>query len=342
MEVLMMVISPHTFELSLKLLQPRYEELKAVAYINAEGSHRVIKSKEKSGDYCTVHSDQALSSEGVTVEYHESFLQHSINLIVNPSKVLGGDDIPELWKPTDRNIKALLQELKAHIKNYFDSAYKLSDFALTRIDLTANIDVGSGENVSRYIKILHSMGKVKGYAPKYKKSNKRIDKALSFDLIKKSPHIEFSAYDKEAQSKMKAAKGILRIELRLMRVKAKGGNVSAHISDLSKTSGEVFMGIFQQIVPRGDYYAKDKAKKMIEGGIAGIVTNKREKDNTLERMKALLELVPKKKSLYLAQKALGYRDIDRIMTAFVALNVSPVPIPKSMKVKYLDSLYRFL
>ena len=75
-----------------------------------------------------------------------------------------------VWKPTDRNIKALLRKLKAQIKDYFDSEYKLNDFKLTRIDYTVNIDIGCRKNVSDYIKILHSMGKVKGFVPKYKKS----------------------------------------------------------------------------------------------------------------------------------------------------------------------------
>lgn len=337
-----MNISPHTFELSLDLLQPKYEELRDAAYENAEGSHRVVKSKDKSGDYCTVHSDKALATSGITVEYHESFLRHSVKLVVNPSKVLGGDDIPKLWKPTDRNIKALIHNLKAHIKDYFNSEYKLSDFKPTRIDFTANIDVGSRENVSRYIKILHSMGKVKGFTPKYKKSNKQINNDFSFDLKKRTPAIEFSAYDKEAQSKKKEAKGILRIEVRLMKMDVRGdGSTSDQIRYLSKASEDIFMKVFEQVVPRGAYYNKKQATALIADNITAIVPNSRERENTLERMKALLELIPVKKSLRLAQKSLGYRDIDRIMTAFAECNVSPVTIPKSMKLKYLDSLYTF-
>ena len=338
-----MIISPHTFELSLKLLPRKYEELLSLAYANAEGSHRIIKLKEKSGDYCTVHSDKALASHGITVEYRKSYLWESVKLIVNPSKVLGGDDIPKLWKPTDRNIKALIRELKTHIKDYFDSEFKLNDFKLTRVDLTANIDVGSRKNVSRYIKILHCMGRVKGFTPKYKKTNQWIDKTLSFDLKKTSPYIEFSAYDKEAQSGMKAAKGILRIEIRLMRVKTKKGSSTLdHIKDASKNGKDIFMNFFQRIVPRGDYYAKKQAISLIEDNITEKVPHKRERDNTLSRMKTLIELIPKKKSLHLAQQSLGYRDIGRIMDTFAELDVSPVTIPKSMKLKYLESLYSYL
>lgn len=336
-----MIISPHTFELSLDLLQPKYEELRDAAYENAKGNHQMGKSNSKSGDYCTVHIDKALASRGVTVEYHESFLQHSVKLIVNPSKVLGGDDIPKLWKPTHRNIKALIRELKVYIKDYFRSEYKLNDFKPTRFDFTANIDVGSRENVSNYIKILYNMGKIKGFAPKYLKTNKKINKKYSFDLKSKSIGAEFSAYDKEAQSNLKAAKGILRIEIRLLKVKAKGGKTSEYIKELSKASREIFMDFFQRIIPRGDYYTKKQAVAIIEDKMVALVSNKRERDNTLSRMKSLMELIPKKKSIRLAQKALGYRDIERIMTSFARCNVSPVTIPKSMKLKHLDSLYSY-
>ena len=337
-----MIFSPHTLELSLDLDRFKYKELKSIAFDKAKGSHWINKSKSKSGEYCTVYTDKVLTSSGVTVEYHESFLRYSVKLIVNPSKVLGGDDIPKLWKPTDRNIKSLLRSLKAHIKDYFDSEHKLNDFKLTRIDLTVNIDVGSRENVSHYIKILHRLGRVKGFAPKYKKSNKWINKNLSFDLKGKTKPIEFSAYDKEAQSEMKAAKGILRVEIRLMNIEIKDSNISGQIKDLSKRSKEIFMILFQRIIPRGDHYSKKQATALIEDNIADIIPNKRERDNTLGRMKELLELIPTKKSLHLAQKAFAYRDVNRIMETFAKLNVYPVTIGKNMKFNYLKSLYSYL
>jgi len=324
-----MIISPHTFELSLRLNDREHETLRAEAYVKAENSHRMYEDKRLA--YWNIHVDETLAPNGIRIEYHDSFLYNIIKFIVNPSKLLGGDDIPKLWKPTDRNIKALLKRLKVHIKAYFDGKFKLNDFAITRIDYTANINVGSRKNVSDYIKILHGLGRVKGFAPKYKKSNKRIDKALSFDLKSKSLCAEFSAYDKEAQSGKAAARGILRVEIRLMKVAVKGGSVSEQIKGLAKLSTETFMDFFQRVVPRGDYYTKKQAVTLIEDGIAAIVPNKRERNNTLERMKALLELIPTKKSLHLAQKELNYRHISRLMEAFAELNVSPVTIPKSVK-----------
>ena len=108
-----MIISPHTFELTLICPQRKFSELLASAYENALGHHRVIQKKGKSIEYGIVHEDKALASYGISFEYqHNHFLaQNRIRVVVNPSKVLGGDDIPKLWKPTDRNIKALLRDL---------------------------------------------------------------------------------------------------------------------------------------------------------------------------------------------------------------------------------------
>ena len=340
-----MIFSIHTFELSLvfKTNIWKYAELKSEAYEKSKGSHRIIKIKNRN-DYSDAFADEAIASDGIRVEYHDYLWNRGgcIKLIVNPSKVLGGDDIPKLWKPTDRNIKALLHNLKANIKRYFDANYKLNDFKLTRVDFTVNIDVGSRENVFNYIRILHNLGKVKGFTPKYKKSNKWIDKALSFDLQGKSRGFEFSAYDKEAQSGKKEANGILRVEIRLVNVKTKGGTTSEQIKLMSKASEEIFMKCFRQVVPRGDHYTKKQAIKFIEDNIANFVPNKRERENTLSRMQKLIELIPVKKSLWIAQKALEYRDIDRIMTTFAELNISPVTISKNMKLKSLKSLYFYL
>jgi hypothetical protein len=343
MEDKKMVISPHTFELTLDLRLAQYEELREAAYAKAEGSHRFFVSNRIPDLFHKVYIDTALSAFGITIEYHESYTKHSIKFIVNPSKVLGGDDIPKLWKPTDRNIKALLRNLRSCIKDYFNSEYKLRDFKLTRIDLTANVDVGSREKVSQYIKALHGLGTVKGFLPKYKKSDRRIDKALSFDLKGKSRSIEFSAYDKEAQSEKQAAKGILRVEIRLMRIKLAGDNdVADHIRTLSKQSRELFMSYFQRIVPRGDFYAKKQAAKLVEDGIAAIIPDKRAREPMLEKMLKLLDLVPKKKSLLLALDELGYRDTFRLMATFAELGVSPVTLSKNMKLKHMESLYSFL
>jgi hypothetical protein len=253
--------------------------------------------------------------------------------------VLGGNDVKKLWKPNSDNISKLLCKLEKYIYCYFDSKYELNDFKLTRIDFTVNIDVGDRKNVSAYIKVLRNIGKVKGFAPKYDKDDDRINHDLSFDLEGNSNGVEFTAYDKEAVSERKEANGILRVEVRLKKQKAIGKYtdetaVAKQIKSLSQNSRDIFLNTFTHIVPCGDYYKKKDAVKLVEDNIS--------KQKHREKMVQLIELIPKKKSLYLAQKEMNDRNIDKIMTMFAEINVSPVTISKRHNIKFLKNLYSYL
>ena len=338
-----MIYSPHTFEISLSPNTKEFNSLLSEAYEKGKKKHRVFKDK-KSG---TIHIDEALSEDGITIEYHNDIYKKQIKLIVNPSRVLAGDDL-ELWKPNKDNISKLLKNLETHIDDYFDSEYELCDFALTRIDFTVNIQVGSKEQVSAYIEILHRIGKVKGFSQKYDtRDNGWYDKELSFDLEGNSNGVEFTAYDKQGalaeknkdEQRTKAAKGILRIEVRLTKKKAikkytKKSNTAAQIKDLSKRSKDIFLETFVKVVPHGCFLKKKPAQELIEKSIP----NKKQR----EKMLQLLEFVPKKKSLLLAQKEMNSRNIDKIMDMFAKIELSPITISKRSNVKQLKNLYDYL
>jgi len=330
-----MIYAPHTLELTLETDTKKFNKLKDRAYKQSKGSNKMFSDKKKVG----VHVDLARKKEGMTVEYHDGIYKKRIRLIVNPTTMLGGNDIVKLWKPNESNISKLLSALKSHIKDYFNSKYKLNDFALTRMDFTVNIDVGSRDTVAAYIRILRNIGKVKGFAPKFDDDDDTINKANSFDLKGNSNDMEFTVYDKEGASNKKEAKGILRIEIRLMKPKAIRRATSApdavkQIRSLSLDSKPIFMTAFAHIVPRGDYYKKADVVKAIKANVA--------KENSKNKMLELLELIPKKKSVYLAQKAMNDRNADKLMTMFAELNVSPVTISKRHDVKHLKSLYSYL
>ena len=84
-------------------------------------------------------------------------------------------------------------------------------------------------------------------------------------------------------------------------------------------------------MPFGNFYKKNKAEEIIRARV---------EDTTIRRrMLWLVELVPKKKSLLLAQKALNYRRIDKVMEAFFKIEVAPITISKRHDIKKLDNLY---
>ena len=60
------------------------------------------------------------------------------------------------------------------------------------------------------------------------------------------------------------------------------------------------------------------------------------------KMLRLLILIPEKKSLYLAQKAMNCRDVDKVMEAFAKIQLSPVTIGKRHDVKHLKCLYEYM
>lgn len=325
-----MVFSIHTFELVLLLDTKEFNKTLSLAYKQAKGGHRIYQD-----DY--FHKDYAFTSIGIKIQYHFDKYKKKIKFIVNPSKVLGGNDL-NLWIPDKTNIMELIDILESCIDDYFDGNYELDNFELNRVDFTININVGMRENVTAYIQVLHKIGKVKGFSPKYSERDDGIDKRLSFDLEGNSNGMEFTAYDKEGESRHKDAKGILRVEVRLTKKKAirkytDKTTTSKQIKHLAKQSESIFMETFLKVVPRGDYYKKKDAIKIVKDSIS--------KKKLREKMIQLLDLIPKKKSLLLAQKELDYRNIDRIMDMFTELNLSPVTIPKRVNVTYLMGLYSF-
>ena len=337
-----MIYAPHTLELTLIVDANKFEKLKNRAYEKSQYSHKVFPDKKRKG----VCIDRAFKDKGIKVEYHDGTYKKRIKFIVNPTTLLGGDDVIKLWKPNEENVSKLVKKLEKNIERYFNSKHKLKDFKLTRIDFTVNIDVGSRENVSAYIKVLQNIGRVKGFSPKYD-DDAGIEKDLSFDLEGNSNGVEFSAYDKEAQlqnnkkdaSRLRKSKGILRVEVRLMKLKAIRNHTnetaaSKQITSLALNSKKVFLNTFAQIVPYGDHYKKRDAVRIIEDNIRYKIPR--------EKMLRLIELIPKKKSLYLARKDMADRNIDKLMKLFEELNLSPVTISKRHDVKHLKGLYYYL
>ena len=119
-----------------------------------------------------------------------------------------------------------------------------------------------------------------------------------------------------------------------MRIYADKEDISAQIITLSEKCQDIFLETFVRIIPFGDFYKKGKAEEIIWAEI---------KDNRLRRrMLRLVALIPEKKSLYLAQKAMHCRNMAKVMEAFAKINLSPVTISKRHGVRYLKNFYECL
>ena len=315
--------------------------------LNNEEFHKIL-AKACSRSDCLEETeegyiDHSLASKGIMVIYRDSHYKKKVKLVVNAKLMLNSDAL---------DLDKLIRKLSKRISGYFDNRYRIEDFDLSGMNITADIDVGSHQQVSAYLKVLQRIGRVKGFSPS---AYEGIDENSSFCLDGNSNGIEFLMYDlqravmdrlsrteisqKKLKSKGEEVEGILRTEVRLVKPKAirayaDATDVSKQIISLSEKCRDIFFDTFTRIVPFGDFYKKDKAVEIVRSEV---------KDSTLRRrMLQLLTLIPEKKSLYLAQKAMNCRDVEKVMDAFAKINVSPVTVSKRHDVKHLKCVYDYL
>lgn len=322
-----MVISL-TFELSMTLDTDHFQRIftTKVGYL-----------KEHDNEYV----DPSLAEKGITVIYRDSRYKKRIRLLVNTSLVVADSS----------NTDKLIRKLGKRIDEYFDHKYGLDDFTLSGVTLTLDINVGSRTNVSDYLKVLQRIGKVKGFSPV---EYECFDSKASFCLSGKSNDTDFLLYDLEAatvgqlrnadagRKQLQAAsmqtKGILRAEVKLTKPKAireytNVADTSGQVSELIKASTDAFLNTFARVIPFGDFCKMDAAVEIVRSEVT---------DSTMRRkMLRLLSLIPDKKSLHLAQKALNCRDVEKVMESFTKIHLSPVTIAKRHEIKHLDNIYSY-
>ena len=317
-----------TFELSLILDTDPFQRIftTKVGYL-----------KELDNEYV----DPSLAEKGITVIYRDSRYKKRIRLLVNTSLVVADSS----------NTDKLIRKLGKRIDEYFDHKYGLDDFTLSGVTLTLDINVGSRTNVSDYLKVLQRIGKVKGFSPV---EYECFDSKASFCLSGKSNDTDFLLYDLEAatvgqlrnadagRKQLQAAsmqtKGILRAEVKLTKPKAireytNVADTSGQVSELIKASTDAFLNTFARVIPFGDFCKMDAAVEIVRSEVT---------DSTMRRkMLRLLSLIPDKKSLHLAQKALNCRDVEKVMESFTKIHLSPVTIAKRHEIKHLDNIYSY-
>lgn len=321
------------FELSITLDNERFQ--------------KIFKRKHKKSIYTKTdkeeYIDESMTSKGITIIYRDSQYKKKVKLTID-SRLVSDSSLSDL----DR----LIRKLDKCINEYFDFQYKIDDFTLSGVTFTANIDVNKRENVSAYLKVLKRIGRVKGYSKSAYDFFEDID---SFCMEGNSNDIGFWIYDlegfirnqlvdkditkKKMRSMFKESEGILRTEVRLMKPKAVRcytgtDDVSGQITKLVEKSSEIFLDVFTHIIPYGDYYKKNRAVEIVRDKVRDSVLRR--------RMLRLLALIPEKKSLYLAQKAMNCRNIEKVMEEFAKINVSPVTISKRHDIEYMKNIYEYL
>lgn len=321
------------FELSMVLDSIKFRKV----FDNACGRSACMERNEDE------YIDHSMEPKGITVIYRDSQYKKKIRVLANVGAVAeSGMNDPEKF----------IRKLDKRIGEYFGTKYKIDDFTLSGLTLTVDIKVDDSEMVSAYLRVLRRIGRVKGFTPV---SYDCFEDDTSFCLEGNSNGIEFLLYDlksmlvnqlkqtnikrKELRSVAERSEGALRAEVRLTKPKAikayaRNSDVSGQIKELIKKCEEIFMDTFTWIIPFGEFYKKDKAIELIHRKVADSVMRR--------KMLRLLALIPEKRSLYLAQKTMNCRNIEKVMDAFAKINVSPVTISKRHDIKYLNGLYAYL
>jgi len=186
----------------------------------------------------------------------------------------------------------------------------------------AEMDVN--DRATDYFKMLNTIGKVRCFQPL--KSNGD----TSFGLISRTKGVEFYVNGLEND------KETLRAEVRLtsrgtIRAYSDKKDTAKRIRDIVDKCENIFLHTFRHVIPYGDCYKKPKAEQLIyERGPGGKLRKK---------MLRLVALIPEKKSIQLALKALDYRNYEEVLEKFAEIGVSPVTIKKRASGKKLQSLY---
>jgi len=320
------------FELSLVVDTEAFQRILSLTY------NKSTQLREVEDGYV----DLSLAAKGITVIFRDSQYKKKVRLLVNTCLLV--DD------PDDAD--KLARKLGKTVIEYFKHRYQMEDFTLSGMNLIADIDVGSRDRVADYLKVIQRVGKVKGFSPI---DYEFLDGVDNFCLSGNSNSIDFLLYDlgaavmsqrrntdmgrKTLKSVSQQVGSIVRAEVRLTKPKAiraytEAANLSSQIVELSENRKRIFLDTFARVVPYGDFHKKDAAMEIIRMEV---------KDSIMRRrMLRLLALIPEKKSLHLAQKAMNCRDVEKVMGTFSKINLSPVTISKRHDIKQLASIYNYL
>ena len=281
--------------------------------------------------------DRSLSHKGITVIYRKSQYKKKIRLIVNLALLLSGKEFDP---------DCAVHKLNKRVTRYFGGSYGLDDFILTGITLTADLPVGKQADVSAYLRILRKIGKVKNFSPA---DYEGFSEWNSFCLEGNSNDTAFLLYDLHSvlsecietgdKQAVTHTKGILRAEVRLSSKKAirkyiKETDTAHQILSLHDRSQKIFMETFVKIIPFGDFYKKEEAVTLVRSRVGNLRMRR--------RMLWLIDLIPEKKSLLLAQKAMQCRQMDKVMETFAEIGLSPVTIGKRDPALRIENLYSYI
>lgn len=313
------------FELSIVLDKERFQKV-----LDDVAECELVDGEEER------YVDYSWASRGMMVCYRDSRYRKRIRLLMCAPLIMGNAC----------DADTLVHGMRNRINRYFGGRFDLDDFALSAVRMSRQIDVQSRQNVHDYMTVLRRVGRVKGFTPREVSPNEEMlywegnSNATDFMLRSGAPnhiavptwhrHDASFLFDSETESVITAQ--VLLKKAQAVRKHAHGCTTEEQVAVLFRDRERVFGDVFVQIVPFGDFLKMNAAVERVRSEVANPALRR--------RMLHLLELVPEKKSLLLAQKSLLCRDIPSLMISFAEIELSPVTISKRQKSSALENIYR--
>ena len=344
--------SLHTITLRIKL-QEGFDDLIRISIDQlCKERYPQRKYKMENNNYCKYYFDLARHygfNSIKLVEVHAKNLFHPkyyLDIKINPWRLFHSDTYPFIYIATMDDLIKSYQLVQTLLHDLELPETLIKRFYLKRVDFCTNISIGSTDAVDEYMKILHygtypySFHRLLEYSPTQKRW---IPTKNSFTVSSKE--IQFSLYNKYKQLKaehnkydsneIEAAKGKIRIELRIDRSAIKRKENKYKLADslefiqlAADMAGIDFPRYLKMIYGSGTFVTYKEAKKIIEN------TNHRRQ--TKDLLLQMLFAVKENRSLQLVKEELGKEDYNKCIRLFNHIGISPITIDKRATIKEFE------
>lgn len=337
--------SIHTFELSQKLTQKQYHQMKDKLYqLQEQPGEKQWIYQEKKGLHCCIRFRKR-GIRTIIFEHTKSenqFDLYYLRMIVNPRVLIElGCSYLGILPPNESSIKKLQKAFKKRFENtVFDD--NINHYYITRLDLCTNIRCENKSLFRELVRVLRKLPAPPKYERKFfayskKKSKKEINKDNKHYLRFCCGTHELVIYDKTYQIREeglivdheKLPNGVLRFEVHcereyIRKVQKKASELSALdlLWKMIAESEERLVGHFSRCFSDTQFMRMGKLENRIKkSGFKG------------ENKEIMLELASRLQRTQLVDKALENMekkgiDTSGVLDRFAKLGISPIPLRK--------------
>lgn len=291
-----------------------------------------------------MHRYVGLCEKGIKIEImYYKYTDNEIVLRINPQTVLGMDGKAMLFKIEKEAFEQFISRLKNTLSEY---QIDLTDFRLTRIDFTRDIQFEKEEVVDCIIKLVRKTGapyrhRMTRYGGKeYENSYDITGECHSVVVYNKGKQYA----EMEGEEKAISMKGVMRIEVRtaVEKVICQEGKL-----DFSTIVGmeEYAEFVIKKVFKDGFYIKLGKVKRILQDECEKRTTGRRERKR-IEKILALVERIALHRSLRECVRGrnacFGYETIQGIQNELVKRRINIVTISARDNVQIIPDIKHLL